>query len=1020
MDIDIISLILSRDGMDHLLFDCNSFGISFNRAIINLGQNTFEKIKRNGNCLVDLLEDDDDYVPLGYEELNEKSKKSLIEVVDLSCNIPFSLDSIMQKDAVHSIKTVIEHYDVYPSNKNREISRPKCDVYIYDRNNSRDNEIQSTINPLPNNFEIVNKSIVSLAVKLSIESDYIGPLDRLIVFRIASYEKISPISTRKTIYYCAIQIVGAIVTEVFNKSSDSTDNQDIDVDDYDENKSNSQTIPNNLSVDAKPFIPIASINYFNHQAKLFAHSKSWNAKQFQLPKNFRLFIHSYYSNGEVKHMSQRHIDSYHYHYNNNNLPELISAHGMNEFVSDQIADDVPMPQENSQIQHDKNNRHLENIGNLMIFEEIHMGLDICQYDLTYCQIEFPLPDPSISINNFNSILTLKPQTITIPIHVKGSSENRPQIMIGDIVKLRPVSEDLYSVYSPGLLMEMFEIQGIIKSFRIKGEIAEVELPYTIELKQIFNKYKRFHVRFTFDKFGFVFVHKSLAILMNSAYYMNCLFPSQQTIDLADRFYDVLSSNSTHSMEKLDTNQVINPRNRIGFNDAQNEAIDTILQLCEMREMSPLSFLPLPPYVIFGPPGTGKTSTIIETILAIREKYPNKRILACAPSDAAADVICLRLISHFQPNQLFRLNWWQRISASLPIKLLPYSNKNEFDMFDIPQYYDLNNYQVIVSTCGTSGIFLGKEDPYSMYKKIEFDVVIVDEASQTTEAEINVPLVLCKPGGLMVLSGDTKQLGPNMRSPLFAMANQTKSLQERLLTLPYYASCLPWNQTNHQTTKINNNNQMKQNKSLSMGIFLTKNYRSHKVILTIPSKSFYGNSLEECGDQQVVNSLTKWEWLPQHKPFPLLFIGVNGKHAHEMDSPSFYNTKEVNKVVETCQSLLTSSTVKVKVSDIGVIAAFRNQVLRIRLALRAVNLHGVNVGSVEDFQGQEVKVVIISTVLSHWVEQYEVKGALGLVGDNRRFNVAVTRGMSLCVVIGHPFLLYRDNNWKQLMEYCIKN
>ena len=119
-------------------------------------------------------------------------------------------------------------------------------------------------------------------------------------------------------------------------------------------------------------------------------------------------------------------------------------------------------------------------------------------------------------------------------------------------------------------------------------------------------------------------------------------------------------------------------------------------------------------------------------------------------------------------------------------------------------------------------------------------------------------------------------------------------------------------------------------------------------------------------------------------------------------------------------LLSDKTLNVSTQDIGIIAAFRAQVLMLRTHLRSLNLGAINVGSVEDYQGQEKKIIIISTVLTCRVPTYEVKGCIGLMGDHRRFNVAVTRSMALCVVLGQPYVLYTDPVWKEFLEYCDKN
>lgn len=92
------------------------------------------------------------------------------------------------------------------------------------------------------------------------------------------------------------------------------------------------------------------------------------------------------------------------------------------------------------------------------------------------------------------------------------------------------------------------------------------------------------------------------------------------------------------------------------------------------------------------------------------------------------------------------------------------------------------------------------------------------------------------------------------------------------------------------------------------------------------------------------------------------------------------------MVDVCKELLSSSRIsaedKVQAKDIGVIAAFRQQVLRLRLRLRSEGLSNVNVGSVEDFQGQEMRVIIISTVLSSWEKRFDAQGCSGLVGDEK--------------------------------------
>lgn len=134
------------------------------------------------------------------------------------------------------------------------------------------------------------------------------------------------------------------------------------------------------------------------------------------------------------------------------------------------------------------------------------------------------------------------------------------------------------------------------------------------------------------------------------------------------------------------------------------------------------------------PNTGKTSTVTEAILRICRQYPTKHILACAPSEAAADVLCDRLSRHLTRTELFRLNWWQRTSASLPVRLRPFAYDVD-DVFELPSPQLLRQYRVIVCTCGTAGVL--KVPPVLPGSEaMTFDVVVVDEASQAVEPEVS--------------------------------------------------------------------------------------------------------------------------------------------------------------------------------------------------------------------------------------------------------------------------------------------
>ncbi|CAN0359015.1 unnamed protein product, partial [Discosporangium mesarthrocarpum] len=202
--------------------------------------------------------------------------------------------------------------------------------------------------------------------------------------------------------------------------------------------------------------------------------------------------------------------------------------------------------------------------------------------------------------------------------------------------------------------------------------------------------------------------------------------------------------------------------------------------------------------------------------------------------------------------------------------------------------------------------------------------------------------------------------------------------------------------------------------------LVNNYRSHEVIFRLPSALFYQSSLVRSASPALVDSLCPWEELPGGGGrFPLLFYGVQGQDMSMIDSPSYFNPVECSKVMEIIQALLSSHKVKVGTEDIGVICAFRMQVLMLRKLLRLHDLGNINVGQVEDFQGQESKVVILSTTLSRR-HRMEKEARIGFLGDPKRFNVALTRAQALAVVVGNPNLLVTEDYWCDLLVYCRDN
>ncbi|XP_006157650.1 RNA helicase Mov10l1 isoform X1 [Tupaia chinensis] len=379
-------------------------------------------------------------------------------------------------------------------------------------------------------------------------------------------------------------------------------------------------------------------------------------------------------------------------------------------------------------------------------------------------------------------------------------------------------------------------------------------------------------------------------------------------------------------------QIPKARGREFFNPVLNENQQLAVRRILSGDCRPL------PYILFGPPGTGKTVTIIEAVLQVHHALPDSRVLVCAPSNSAADLVCLRLHESkvLRPGAMVRVNATCRFEETIIDAIRPYCKEGE-------DVWRASRFRVVITTCSSAGLF------YQIGVRVgHFTHVFVDEAGQASEPECLIPLgLISDAGGQIVLAGDPMQLGPVIKSRLALAYGLNVSMLERLMSRPAYlrdenafGACGAYNPL--LVTK------------------LVKNYRSHSALLALPSRLFYHRELQVCADPKVVTSLLGWAKLPR-RDFPLIFHGVRGSEAREGRSPSWFNPAEAVQAMRYCCLLARSISSQVPASDIGVITPYRKQVEKIKILLRNVDLMDIKVGSVEEFQGQEYLVIIISTV-----------------------------------------------------------
>ncbi|XP_048054939.1 putative helicase mov-10-B.2 [Megalobrama amblycephala] len=586
---------------------------------------------------------------------------------------------------------------------------------------------------------------------------------------------------------------------------------------------------------------------------------------------------------------------------------------------------------------------------LLYLEEIQMEVDIKKYDL------------------YGKTMTLdKANKRLLVLNVPGVAENRPSVLRGDKLNVC-VSKDRnqpVTVY-----------EGYVHCV----ELERVKLGFSNKLLKMFVNNMKFDVEFNINRFPLKLQHRAVELAVHHKL-GNVLFPSNKGI----------KHTALPHLRMFNKDLENNPE--------QKAAVQHILSGTSKPA----------PYLIFGPPGTGKTVTVVEAIKQVNKSEATTHILACAPSNSACDLLCERLLGYVDGHRLYRLYAPSRDLKAVPQKLLKHSNWSKADgSFLLPTREVLMNYTVIVVTLVTAGRLVS-----GGVAKGHFTHIFIDEAGQAVEPEclIGVAGLLDPVKGQLVLAGDPQQLGPVLRSPLAQLHGLSQSLLERLMK----------QNTLYQKSQDGN--------SVYDSRFVTKllrNYRSHPAILKIPNELFYENELQVFANQMEREAFCHWEHLPK-KGFPVVFHGVMGKDEREANSPSFFNVTEIEVIVSYLNKLMETQgkkgLPKLSANDIGIIAPYRKQVEKIRKALNTVaeinKWKDIKVGSVEEFQGQERKVIIVSTVRSsvNYVKM-DQDFNIGFLSNEKRFNVAMTRAKALLIVVGNPVILSKDPTWQRFIRYC---
>lgn len=437
----------------------------------------------------------------------------------------------------------------------------------------------------------------------------------------------------------------------------------------------------------------------------------------------------------------------------------------------------------------------------------------------------------------------------------------------------------------------------------------------------------------------------------------------------------------------------------GLNASQQEAVNFALRAEDVA-------------ILHGPPGTGKTTVLVEIIRQLVRK--GQSVLAVAPSNIAVDNLLERLLAAGE----------QPVRLGNPARVLPELRKHTLDgllenhpemrlatrltreaymlrdqaarftrarpepgarqsqrrearqmLADARQIEDQLVERLIrmapvvcATTTGLDGRLLGGRG---------FDWCIFDEASQGTEPVAWIPLQYAH---RLILAGDPFQLPPTILSAEAVAGGLQVSLMERLM------------------------------KQLGLGVSsrLEVQYRMHQHIMAFSSAEFYGGSLSASpvvrdhllrdlpgiADNDLTSSALDY----------IDTAGASYDEEIEPEGDSRYNPLEANLVVRKVQALLDSGL------DPAVLAVISPYSAQVRLLRGRIRQPEIEIDSVDGFQGREKEAVVVSLVRSN------PDGEIGFLEDIRRMNVALTRARRKLIVIGDSATITRHPFYQRMVSY----
>ena len=411
-------------------------------------------------------------------------------------------------------------------------------------------------------------------------------------------------------------------------------------------------------------------------------------------------------------------------------------------------------------------------------------------------------------------------------------------------------------------------------------------------------------------------------------------------------------------------------------------------------------------IVHGPPGTGKTTTLVEAIYETLRR--ENQVLVCAQSNMAVDWISEKLVDRGinvlrigNPtrvnDKMLSFTYERRFEAHPDYTLLWSIRKAIRDLRSHRKRGDERFHQklerlkeratelevrinaqlfgearVIASTLVGSANRLLEGQKYG--------TLFIDEAAQALEAACWIPI---RRVSRVVFAGDHCQLPPTIKSFAALKAGLSKTLMERIVE-------------NHPETVT----------------LLKMQYRMNEEIMRFSSDWFYGNQVESAPEVKYRSILDL--------DIPMTWIDTNEMGNEEFVGESFgrINKDEAELTLLALEQYFTKigkTRILEERLDVGIISPYRAQVQYLRRLFKKREFfkpyrHLISVNTVDGFQGQERDIILISLVRAN------DEGQIGFLRDLRRMNVAITRARMKLIILGDATTMTRHPFYKKLYEY----